>query len=112
MLGGMSGSRTVLTCASTAPGESSRAAVARSSARVVAITSAAGTPLSVTSPTTSPGRPVVRGQLPAGELGELLGQEGLLDQPRHAQLLLDPLALPGLPLLLADQLGDPHRRRR
>ena len=51
---GMSGQRCSLTRSSTAPGSTSRCAEARSTLRVAAITSAAGTPLSVTSPTTKP----------------------------------------------------------
>ena len=54
ILGGMSRTITSFTRFSTSPGESSRWAEARSMVRVVAITMAAGTPLSVTSPTTSP----------------------------------------------------------
>ena len=50
------------------------------------------------------GRPVVRGDVPAGQVGQLLRQELLLDQPGDVQLLLDPLAGEGLGLLLADQL--------
>ena len=57
MFGGMSGQRCSLTRSSTSPGSISRCAAARSTLRVAAITSAAGTPLSVTSPTTSPIRP-------------------------------------------------------
>ena len=49
-------------------------------------------------------RLVVRRDVPAGQVGQLLGQELLLDQPGDVQLLLDPLAGEGLGLLLADQL--------
>ena len=126
---GMSGHRCSLTRSSTSPGSMIRCADARSTLRVAAITSAAGTPLSVTSPMTKPMRPslerdhvvevaadlasgpVVRRDLPVGEVGQLLGQEVLLDEPGDLELLLE--ALPGrrLGLLLADQLADPQRRR-
>src|SRR5215213_370585 len=48
--------------------------------------------------------------IPAGYLGHTLGQEGLLDQARDPELLLDALALLGLLLLLADELGYLHSR--
>ena len=118
-----------MTRSSTSPGASDRVGrEARRTLRVAAITIAAGTPLSVTSPTTSPtlpsgeldevvevaadraGRPVVGGHLPAGEVGELFRQEVLLDQARDLELLLDPLARPDLDLLLADELADAHGR--
>src|ERR1039457_6173927 len=53
MWAGMSAHSRSFTCASTAPGEISRGAAPRSSACVLAITRAAGIPLSVTSPTTN-----------------------------------------------------------
>jgi hypothetical protein len=56
------------------------------------------------------GGAVEGGELPAAQVGQLLGQELLLDQLGDPQLLLDPLTLADLGLLLADQLGDPHRR--
>ena len=49
-------------------------------------------------------RLVVRGDVPPGQIGQLLGQELLLDQPGDVQFLLDALAGEGLRLLLADQL--------
>ena len=94
------------------------------------MTIAAGTPLSVTSPQTMPtrpvrqldevveiaadhaGRPVVRGDLPTRQVGELLGQVVLLDQRRDSQLLLDSLPGPHLGLLPPHELADPDRRRR
>jgi hypothetical protein len=48
--------------------------------------------------------------IPAGDLGHMLGQEGLLDQARHPKLLLDALTLLSLSLLLAHQLGYLHSR--
>ena len=57
MFGGMSEHSVSLIRCSTVPGSSRRWAVARSTLRVAAITIAAGTPLSVTSPTTRPIRP-------------------------------------------------------
>ena len=57
MFSGMSGQRCSFTRSSTAPGSIRRWAEARSTLRVAAITSAAGTPLSVTSPITIPSRP-------------------------------------------------------
>src|SRR5919198_5738576 len=56
------------------------------------------------------GRPVKRGQVPAGQLGQVPRQEPLLDELGDPQLLLDALPLADLGLLLADQLGHPHRR--
>ena len=56
------------------------------------------------------GRAVEGRELPAAQVGQLLGQELLLDQLGDPQLLLDPLTLADLGLLLADQLGDPHGR--
>ena len=56
-------------------------------------------------------RAVVGGDLPAGELGELLGEEVLLDQLGDLELLLEALARGGLGLLLAHELADPQRRR-
>src|SRR5215218_5237837 len=53
---------------------------------------------------------VVCRYIPAAELGHRLGQQGLLDQARDPELLLNALALLGLLLLLADELGDLHRR--
>src|SRR5215208_5871243 len=50
--------------------------------------------------------------IPAGDLGHTLGKEGLLDEARDPQLLLDALALLGLLLLLAHQLGYLHGRSR
>ena len=126
----MSGHRCSFTRSSTSPGSIRRWAEARSTLRVADITSAAGTPLSVTSPTTKPDPPVgkrdhvvevaahlacgaVAGRdLPAGQIGKLLGQEVLLDQPGDLELLLEALARGGLRLLLAHELGDPQRRRR
>ena len=118
-----------MTRSSTSPGSTSRCAEARSTLRVAAITSAAGTPLSVTSPIDEADaavgqrddvvevaadlarRAVVGGHLPAGQVGELLGEEVLLDQLRDLELLLEALARGGLGLLLADELADPQRRR-
>src|SRR5215212_5112608 len=40
-----------------------------------------------------PGRLVEGGDLPALQRGHLLWQRGLLDAPRHPQLLFDPFAL-------------------
>ena len=57
MCAGMSAQSRSFTCARTAPGEISRGAAPRSRACVLAITSAAGMPLSVTSPTTNMTRP-------------------------------------------------------
>ena len=91
---------------------------------------AAGTPLSVTSPTTIPIRPsgsgdevvevaadrprraVVGGHLPVAQLGQLARQELLLDEGGDPHLLLEALAGLDLDRLLADELGDPDRRRR
>ena len=53
----------------------------------------------------------MRGDLPAGQVGQLLGQEVLLDQARDLELLLVALARDRLGLLLADQLSDAQRRR-
>ena len=55
--------------------------------------------------------PVVGRDLPARELGELLGQEVLLDQLGDLELLLEALARGRLGLLLAHELADPQRRR-
>ena len=55
--------------------------------------------------------PVVRRDLPAGQVGQLARQEVLLDQPRDLELLLEALAGRGLGLLLAHELADPQRRR-
>jgi hypothetical protein len=55
-----------------------------------------------------PGRPVERGHVPARQVGQLLGQELLLDDLGDLELLLDPLPLAGFGLLLPDQLADPH----
>ena len=125
----MSGQRCSLTRSSVSPGSTSRCAEARSTLRVAAITSAAGTPLSVTSPTTKPTLPlgqrddvvevaadlargpVVGRHLPARELGQLLGEEVLLDQLGDLELLLEALARGRLGLLLAHELADPQRRR-
>src|SRR5919107_813414 len=49
--------------------------------------------------------------IPAGDLGHVFGEEGLLDQARHPELLLDALALLGLLLLLAHELRHLDRRR-
>ncbi len=57
MFVGMSGHRMSFTFARTSPGESVWPATDRITDRVAAITSAAGTPLSVTSPMTIPRRP-------------------------------------------------------
>ncbi len=54
IFGGMSGQSRSLTVSSTSPGATIRCAEARRTLRVAAMTIAAGTPLSVTSPTTSP----------------------------------------------------------
>ena len=58
------------------------------------------------------GRLVVGRHVVARQLRQRLGQEGLLDQARHPELLLDALPLLGLLLLLPDELGHPHRRGR
>ena len=112
------------------PGSIRRWAEARRTLRVAAITSAAGTPLSVTSPTTNAdaavgqryhvvevaadlaGWAIVGGHLPSRQVGQLLGQEVLLDQPGDLELLLEALPGDGLRLLLADELGDAQGRRR
>ena len=62
MLGGMRANNVSLTCSSTSPGEEESKAWATrcSMPQVVDITSAAGTPLPVASPTTSPSRPSER----------------------------------------------------
>src|SRR5215208_475197 len=102
MLEGMRANNVSLTCSRTSPGdEESKAREASCSMpKVVDMTRAAGTPLPVTSPTTSPRRPpdkrwkskksshltsrlVVGGDLPALQLGHLLGQRRLLDAPCH-----------------------------
>ncbi len=57
IFGGMSGQRSSFTRSSTSPGATMRCAEARRTLRVAAITIAAGTPLSVTSPTTRPTLP-------------------------------------------------------
>ncbi len=57
------------------------------------------------------GRLVVGGHAPAVQGGQLLRQQGLLDEPRHFQLLLDALPLGRFLLLLLDQLGHPQRGR-
>ena len=57
MFGGISAHSSSLARLSTAPGSTRRGASERRMLCVVAITMAAGTPLSVTSPTTSPMRP-------------------------------------------------------
>jgi hypothetical protein len=49
--------------------------------------------------------------VPAGQVGQLVGQELLLDELGDLQLLLHPLPLADLGLLLADQLGDPDGGR-
>src|SRR5215211_1281636 len=54
MLGGMSVTKASLTLLNTSPGELEAWATARSMLRALAITSAAGTPLPVASPTTTP----------------------------------------------------------
>ena len=55
-------------------------------------------------------RPVVGGHLPARQVRQLLGEEVLLDQPRHLKLLLEALAGGSLGFLLAYELADPQRR--
>ena len=109
--------------------ESLRLASARRIECVRAMTSAAGTPLSVTSPTAMPDAPaghldevvevatdrprrtVVGGDLPLRQVRQLARQELLLDQGRDAHLLFHALALGGLVRLLADELGDADRGR-
>src|SRR5690606_41393656 len=59
----------------------------------------------------STGGSVEGADVPARYRRQLLGQQRLLDQRRHLELLLDPLPLLGLRLLLADQLGHPNRGR-
>src|SRR5690606_10071831 len=59
----------------------------------------------------STGGSVEGADVPARYRQQLLGQQRLLDQRRHLELLLDPLPLLGLRLLLPDQLGHPHRGR-
>ena len=57
-------------------------------------------------------RGLVVGRKPvAGQVWHALGEEGLLDQARHPELLLDALPLLGLLLLLANELRHLHRRR-
>ena len=58
-----------------------------------------------------PCRPVERGHGPARQIGQLLGQELLLDELRDLEFLLDALALAGFGLLLEHQLADPDRGR-
>ncbi len=53
------------------------------------------------------GRLVVRGDLPAGQVGQLAREEVLLDQRRDLELLLDPLARPRLRRLLAARARRP-----
>jgi hypothetical protein len=50
--------------------------------------------------------------VPAGQVGQLFGEELLLDDLGDLQLLIDPLPLAGFGLLLPDQLADPHGRGR
>ena len=127
---GMSGQSMLVDALEHRAGLDQRWAEARSTLRVAAITSAAGTPLSVTSPTTKPtrpsgqldevvevaahlaGRPVVGGDAASRAARAALGQEVLLDQPGDLELLLDALARARLGLLLAHELADPQRRRR
>ncbi len=126
---GISGSSRALARARISPGESLRLASARRIECVRAMTSAAGTPLSVTSPTAMPDAPaghldevvevatdrprraVVGGDLPLRQARQLARQELLLDQGRDAHLLLQALALGGFVRLLADELGDADRGR-
>ena len=93
------------------------------------MTSAAGTPLPVTSASTTPqvavgqvdevveiaadrlGRLPVGRHFPACQVRQLLGQEGLLDDAGDAQLLFQPLTGLRLDLLLADELRHAHGRR-
>ena len=56
-------------------------------------------------------RPVEGGDLEAGQLGQRLRQELLLDELGNDQLLLHALPAPRLVLLLLDELAHPHRRR-
>ena len=110
MLGGMSRTITSFTLFSTSPGESRRWAEARSMVRVVAITMAAGTTL-VRHVTHHEAEVavvelqevvevaahlaswlVVSRKLVAWQVGHMFGQEGLLDQARDPELLLDALA--------------------
>src|SRR5215213_8633764 len=72
MLGGMSGTITSFTLFKTSPGELRRWAEARSMVRVVAITRAAGTPLSVTSPTTRPKWPLSSSREVGGDFYDFL----------------------------------------
>lgn len=62
MLAGISLKSRSLTRASTSAGEACSWAAVRSMVRVAVITSAAGTPLSVTSPITMPNRPSENGK--------------------------------------------------
>src|SRR6266511_3850647 len=55
-------------------------------------------------------RLVVGGHLPAGQVGQLAGQELLLDELGDLEFLLDPLALAQLDLLLAHELRHPDGR--
>src|SRR5215211_7774091 len=117
MLGGMRANNVSLTWASTLPGEEESRARAASCniPQVVDITNAAGIPLPVASPTTPShtfrekvevvevsshlsSRLVEGGDLPALQLGHLLGQRGMLDASCYLELLLYALACD--PLLL------------
>src|SRR5215208_6658216 len=53
---------------------------------------------------------VVSRKLVAGQIRHMFGEKGLLHQARDPELLLDALALLGLLLLLADELGYLHSR--
>ena len=61
--------------------------------------------------TNRPCRPVKGVDLPAGDRGQLLREEGLLDEGRDLEFLMDAFPLLRLDLLLADELGNLHRRR-
>jgi hypothetical protein len=56
-------------------------------------------------------RPVVGSDVPAGQVGQLLGEEVLLDQSRDFQLLLEALPCRRLCFLFAHELTDAQRRR-
>ena len=121
-LGGHVRTEQIVGAPSTAPGSCSRSAAARSSVRVEAITMAAGTPLSVTSPITSaPGgrrdnrqshrnrhlrrAPVARmPQCCIDRSGAAFWAVGFLGLTGYAQFLLNALSFERLLLLLAHQL--------
>src|SRR5829696_8342369 len=109
MCAGMSGYRRSLAYSSTEPGNSRSGASPRRMLCVVAMTSAAGIPLSVTSPVTiaiwplgnsiveitadRARRLVVGCDAPSRQGRQLAGEQLLLDHPRGVELLRLPLAV-------------------